>query len=63
MTRPLFQGEAKLVPFHFQKNDLHQKFKLNFDIQLFRMIIFFIDRLASYNLYVRKPPRNQTLGV
>ena len=50
MTRPLFQGEAKLVPFHFQMNDLHQKFKLNFDIQLFRMIIFFIDRLASYNL-------------
>ena len=63
MTRPLFQGEAKLVPFHFQMNDLHQKFKLNFDIQLFRMMIFFIDRLASYNLYVRKPPRNQTLGV
>ena len=31
MTRPLFQGEAKLVPFHFQMNDLHQKFKLNFD--------------------------------
>ena len=49
MSWPLFQGEAKLVPFHFQMNDLHQKFKLNFDIQLFRMMIFFIDRLASYN--------------
>ena len=62
MNWPLFQREAKLAPFDFQMIDLHQKFKLNFDNLLLRIIIFFIDQLASYSLYVRKPQRNQIRG-